>query len=149
MSGRGLFRATLDGMVPVDRQGRELWAQLLRREPRDRPVYMNVRTPRNPEFSALAHLVFTKIAEGLGQPMDAVKMYLKERTGRFDVVQVNGKTMHRYHSVSFASMTEEQFRDFWRDCEPIIVGELLGGLKSRERDEIVAIMNGDDRDYTR
>lgn len=142
MKGKGLFVAHPGGFTPYDENARKVLNKLLLKHA-DRPVFMSVRTARNPEFSAMAHVVFGKLADGLGVPMDAVKQFLKEATGRFDVVRMpNGTLQKLHHSVSFESMTEEQFRAFWNDALPIILERLLGGVRSDVYDDIVNIISG-------
>lgn len=139
----GLFTLTEQGFRPHDDRGRELHSRLLAGANPSKPVFMTVRTARNPEFSAMAHSVFTKIADGIGVPMEAVKMYLKERCGLYDTVLMPaGDTVKVYKSMSFSAMSEEQFRTFWEGALPIITGELLGGVSSKEADEIVRIIGG-------
>lgn len=147
MNRKGLFNATAAGFVPADRRGRDLLSSL---QTHGKPVFLTVRTARNPEFSALAHLVFAKVAAGIGVPMPVLKAYLKDRTGRYDLALMpDGNRVKVRHSVAFEAMSEEQFREFWNDVGPIITEELLGGVASKERDEIVDIMNGKDRDFAR
>ncbi len=154
MADKGLFFSDALGLRPMDGRAREIVA----REHRgDKPLFVTVRTPRNPEFNALAHVVFRMIAEAIGVPLEAVKMWLKEKTGRYDIVTVKPrkgtqarkarpKDVKLYHSLAFESMSEEAFRAFWVDSEPFIA-QLIGGFDSDEGRKILAIMNGDDRNY--
>jgi hypothetical protein len=145
-NSKGLFKATPEGFAPFDRRARDLHTKLFNRHD-GKPVFFTVRTARNPEFSALAHLVFTKLADGLGVPMDAVKNYLKEQTGRFDLVKMpDGSVIKQRHSVSFSAMSEEDFRAFWNDALPIILEKLLGGVRSKEYREICDILEGKSRE---
>ena len=143
MTERGLFVAQAGGFVPFDQRGRNLLDQQIRKNIAGKPVFMSVRTARNPEFSALAHVVFTKLADALGVPMEAIKVFLKEQTGRYDLVKLPGGTVVKLpHSVSFAAMSEEQFRAFWDDCLPVIFEKLLGGVSSKEYDDIMEAIQG-------
>lgn len=145
MNDKGLFKTTPVGFVPFDRRARELHATLLKRAD-DKPVFFTVRTARNPEFSAMAHVVFSKLAEGLGTNIDVIKAYLKDATGRYDVIQLrNGSTVKLRKSVAFSAMTQEQFSAFWNDCLPIIYERLLGGVPSQEYREICDILEGKDK----
>lgn len=142
MVDKGLFTITPTGFVPQDERARDLHAELIRKQ-YPKPVFMTVRTARNPEFSALAHVVFSKLADGLGVPMDAIKNYLKEQTGRFDLVKMpDGSFIKMRKSVRFSAMSEEQFRAFWDECLPIIFERLLGRVKSKEYQEIVDVLDG-------
>lgn len=146
MNDKGLFTITETGFVPFtahgDTRAHDLHQTLIRKQ-YGKPVFLTVRTARNPEFSALAHVVFSKLAAGLGVPMDAVKNYLKEQTGRFDLVKMpDGSVVKQRHSVAFSAMSEEDFRAFWTDCLPVILEKLLGGVKSAEYQEICDILEG-------
>lgn len=142
MNEKGLFSITPHGFVPLDERAADLHKHLLRKQ-YDKPVFMTVRTARNPEFSAMAHVVFTKLADGLGVPMEVVKNYLKEQTGRFDLVRMpDGTVIKQRHSVAFSAMTEEEFRAFWTDCLPVILEKLLGNVRSSEYQEICDILDG-------
>jgi hypothetical protein len=54
----------------------------------------------------------------------------------------DGTTIKVRHSVAFSAMSEEQFREFWKNSLPIIYEKLLGGVPSDEYDEIVHIIQG-------
>ena len=145
MNSKGLFRVTSEGFVPFDRRSRDLHSKLARRDD-GKPVFLTVRTARNPEFSALAHVVFGKLAKGLGVPIEVIKAYIKEQIGLYDLVRLpNGTVIKMRHSVAFSAMGEEQFREFWKYAQPVIFEKLLGGVRSKEYDEIVAIIEGHDR----
>jgi hypothetical protein len=142
VNDKGLFKLTSSGFVPCDDRAREIHGTLVRKQ-YGKPVFMTVRTARNPEFSAMAHVVFTKLANGLGVDMEIIKIFLKEQTGRFDLERLpNGTVIKRHHSVAFSAMSEEQFRAFWDAALPIIFEKLLGGVKSAEYQEIVDILAG-------
>lgn len=142
MKRPGLFTVTPDGFVPYDKAARDIHLTMVSRK-QQKPVFMQVRTARNPEFSALAHMVFSKLADGLGVPMEAIKAYLKEQTGRFDLVKMpGGNVVKMRHSTSFDAMSEEEFREFWNDCLPVIFEKLLGKVNSKEYREIVDLIEG-------
>jgi hypothetical protein len=146
MIDKGLFTITPHGFEPHDERAHTLHQRLLAQDVtrhEGKPVFMSVRTARNPEFSALAHVVFSKLADGLGVPMDAIKNYLKEQTGRFDLVKMpDGSFIKLRKSVRFSAMSEEQFRAFWDEALPIIFERLLGKVKSVEYRDIVDILDG-------
>lgn len=142
---KGLFKATPDGFVPWDERGRQLLRKMAHK---DKPIFMTVRSARNPEFSAMAHVVFSLLADGLGVPMDAIKSYLKEQTGRFDVVKMpDGSVTRLRHSIAFSAMGEEDFRAFWTDALPVIYEKLLGGVPSETYQQIVDVLAGKRKDY--
>lgn len=142
MNDKGLFRPTPAGFVPFEKRAADLLDTLLKRND-GKPVFMTVRTARNPEFSALAHVVFSLLADGLGVPMDAIKNYLKEQSGRFHLTKMpDGSVIKTRHSVAFSAMSEEQFRVFWEDCLPIIYEKLLGGVPSETYQQIVDVLTG-------
>ena len=149
MNDKGLFTVTPHGFEPHDQRAHTLHQRLLAQDVarhEAKPVFMTVRTARNPEFSALAHVVFSKLADGLGVPMDAIKNYLKEQTGRFDLVKMpDGSYVRLRKSVRFSAMSEEQFRAFWNESLPIIFERLLGRVKSKEYQEIVELLDGKPR----
>ncbi len=142
MNDKGLFKITTFGFEPHDKRARDMHAELIRKQ-YGKPVFLSVRTARNPEFSAMAHVVFSKLADGLGVPMEAVKNYLKEQTGRYDLVKLpDGTIIKLRHSVAFSAMSQEQFSAFWQDCLPVIYDKLLGGQPSETYREIVDILAG-------
>lgn len=146
MNSKGLFTVSPDGFVPRDERAREMHRILLMRN--GKPVFFTVRTARNPEFSAMAHVVFSLLADGLGVPMDAVKAYLKEQTGRFDLVKMpDGSVTKLRHSIAFSAMGEEDFRAFWTDALPVIYEKLLGGMPSETYQRIVDVLAGKRKDY--
>jgi hypothetical protein len=147
MNNKGLFNVSPDGFVPRDERARDMHRILFKRND-GKPVFFTVRTARNPEFSAMAHVVFSKLADGLGVPMDAVKAYLKEQTGRFDLVKMpDGSTTRLRHSIAFSAMSEEDFRAFWTDALPVIYEKLLGGVPSETYQQIVDVLTGKRKDY--
>lgn len=147
MNDKGLFRATPAGFVPFEKRAADMLDSLLKRND-GKPIFLTVRTARNPEFSAMAHVVFSLLADGLGVPMDAIKNYLKEQTGRFDLIKMpDGSVIKLRRSVAFSAMKEEDFRAFWTDCLPIIYEKLLGGVKSETYDQIVDVLGGNRKDY--
>jgi hypothetical protein len=147
VNDKGLFRPTPAGFVPFEKRAADLLDTLLKRND-GKPVFMTVRTARNPEFSALAHVVFSMLADGLGVPMEAIKNYLKEQSGRFDLTKMpDGTVIKTRHSVAFSAMGEEQFRAFWADALPVIYEKLLGGVPSDTYREILEVLGGNRKDY--
>src|SRR5215831_7803142 len=131
----GIFNVTETALVPLDARAKELCRTFNYRKD-NRPVMVTIRTPRNPRFSSMAHVVFSKLANGLGVPMEAIKAFLKEQTGRFDLVKMpDGTVIKLRHSTKFESMDENEFRAFWDDALPVVY-EMLGKMPSKEYQEI-------------
>jgi hypothetical protein len=142
VTDKGLFTITAEGFVPHDQRAVDMHAEMMRKD-YHKPVFLTLRTARNPEFSAMAHVVFSKLADGLGVPMDAIKNYLKEQTGRYDLVKMpDGGVVKLRKSVRFSAMTEPEFRAFWDEALPIIFEKLLGRVKSKEYQEILDVLDG-------
>lgn len=126
-------------MLPSDDRGSSLMKEL---NPGDK-VLVNVHRARNPEHNALAHVVFERIAQAIGQPMDVVKLWLKWETGRVDLVKMpNGTFIANPRSLKFESMSQQEFQSFWDDAWPIIGEKILPNIPEKDFLEIREIVGG-------
>lgn len=140
MQAKGLFSVAKNALVPMDGRGREMFGPA-GLHIGDR-VIVKIHRARNPEFNALAHAVFERIGNAIGQPMEVVKLWIKWETGRVDLVRLpTGKHIPNPRSVAFESMDENEFRDFWNDAWPIIAEKILPGIPEHDFQEIRNIVD--------
>lgn len=116
-----------------------------------------VEKDRNGKFNALYHVMLSLIVKAVNSgpastSIDALKRWVKLKTGAFDVVELpkpttctaTGEvitTSIEYHSTSFAAMGEEEFHRFAVDTVDLIRAELAPWIdRSDEWPEIIKIM---------
>lgn len=137
MIAKGLFSAGKNVLLPADGRAHEIMGRL---KPGDR-MLLTVHRARNPEHNALAHVVFEKIGEAIGSPMEVVKLWLKWETGRVDLIRLpNGKHMPNPRSFSFESMSQDEFQAFWDEAWPIISEKVLPRLPRELFEELRSIV---------
>ncbi len=137
MIAKGVFTAGKNALLPNDTRAHEIMHQL---KPGDR-VLMTVHRARNPEHNALAHVVFQRIADAIGKPMEVVKLWLKWETGRVDLVELpTGKHIPNPRSFKFESMGQDEFQAFWDEAWPIIAEKVLPNLPRETFEELRAIV---------
>src|SRR5690606_12876374 len=107
-------------------------------------VLINVHKARWPEHHRLAFAVMQRIAEAKDVPVETVLTWLKVSTGRVDFVEMpNGKIVAAPQSISFASMSQDEFRRFWDDCWKLIAEHILPDVSQEAFDEIRRIIDGE------
>lgn len=115
------------------------WAHKLEDlHPNDR-VRIKIDKDRNGKFNSLYHVMLDNLAKAINRgpaktDIDALKRWVKIKTGRYDLVELpqpttTGET-HAvdYHSTSFAKMGEEEFYQFASDTCELIRSELAPWL---------------------
>lgn len=102
---------------------------------------IKVDNDRNGKFNGFYHLMLSKVADAVNTgpattSIDALKNWVKLKTGRYDVVQLpqptpDGQT-HAidYHSTSFAKMGEAEFHQFAEDTADLIAADLAPWIQS-------------------
>lgn len=141
MEGKALFSVARGALLPMDERGKDLMGELNVGD----KVLVKVHRPRNPEHNALAHLVFGRIAKAIGQPMDVIKLWLKYETGRVDLVKMpNGKFMPNPRSLSFESMSQDEFQSFWDEAWPVIGEKIMPKIPEKDFQEIREIVTRKD-----
>lgn len=137
MEAKAIFTVAKGALLPADDRA----GSLISGSKIGDKVLVKVHRARNPEHNALAHVVFDRIAKAIGQPMDVVKLWLKWETGRVDLVKMpNGTFIANPRSLSFESMSQEEFQSFWNDAWPVIGEKIMPGLPEKEFAEIRAIV---------
>lgn len=139
MQGKALFTVGKGALLPADERGSSLMNELKVGD----KVLVNVHRARNPEHNALAHVVFERIGLAIGQPMDVVKLWLKWETGRVDLVKMpNGKFIPNPRSMSFESMSQDEFQKFWDEAWPVIGEKIMPNIPEKDFREIRDIVTG-------
>jgi Protein of unknown function (DUF1367) len=138
MKAKGVFTAIKhNGFIPYDDRAHEI---LNRMKEGDR-VLLTIHRARNPEHNALAHVVFQKIAESIGQPSDVVKLWIKWELGYVDLVCLpSGRHLPVPRSISFAQMGQDEFQKFWDEAWVVIGEKILPQLPQKIFEEIRAIV---------
>lgn len=139
MEAKGIFTAGSQALIAHDARARDI---MLRLQPGDR-VLVKVHKARNPEHHRLAFAVLSRISEASGVPAEAILYYLKEQTGKVDIVRLpNGRHVPCPKSIRFESMPQDEFQAFWNEAWLIISERLLPGIPEKDFNEIRAIVAG-------
>jgi len=107
---------------PVDDESLEEFSKL----PVGKPLEVTVRQPRNAAHHRLFFALCARIANARGVTTEAVADVLKIATGH--VVTIDTKKYGRIlvpKSISFASLDQTAFRDFFERCAAVIYEEWL------------------------
>jgi hypothetical protein len=106
-------------------------------------VLIKVRRPRYPEHNALAHVVMKKLADATGHSPEAIKMWLKCRTGRVDLVRLpDGKLLPHEQPMDFESMPQDEYQQWWDEAVEVIKEEMFEKLPQQTFEEIRDIIAG-------
>lgn len=114
-------RRTVGGIVPVDMDGFEILEGL----PMGRDFFISARVHRNPKF----HRMFMGAVKHLFNHRDDYSVYdefrkdIAIKLGHYTVEIVRGKHKAVAKSISFASMDEISFREFFKAFEAIATGK--------------------------
>ncbi len=134
---RAFFTRTLSGLTPDDDVAREM----LRGIAVGRVVAVEVYRPRNLEFLRLYWAMASKIADAIGVETDNVSDVLKVKTGHYTTVQTKSETLKFPRSISFAKMTEPEFKAFFERCCRIICTEWLPHMDHKQvQSELLEMM---------
>ena len=140
MKRKGVFRANSCELIPVDERAEEIVAEMYGKQ---KPALVWVHTARYPDHHRFAFAVLQKIAESIGQPVELVLTWLKRETGRFDFIRLpDGTTEKHYHSISFASMSQEDFQSWWNDAMTVIREQVLPNAPEAVYQELREMLAG-------
>lgn len=144
MTDKGVFIRSINGdFIPYDERAMEITISC----PVGKKVLMRVHKARNPEHNGLAHAVFQKIAQAIGQPLDVVKLWLKWETGRVDLVKMpNGRRIANPRSFAFEAMSQDDFQAFWNDALPIIAEKVMPQMPQEVYEELRRMISGNAND---
>jgi len=134
MKAKGTFSVGKGGvLIPHSEQAREIAGKL---NVGDR-VLVHVHKARWPEHHDLAWWVFRKVGNSIGEPAEKVLLWLKVATGRVDFERLpNGKLIPLPHSISFESMSQDEFQRFWDDCWPILTEQIVPNMPDEDYEEL-------------
>lgn len=102
--------------------GRES-AELLSKLPHGKPLFAEVRQPRNGKHHRLFWSLCHRIGESVGSDGDAVAHVLKLRTGHCREIRTKRGVELMPLSISFAKMDQTDFSKFFDKCLDIITSE--------------------------
>lgn len=110
----------------------------------DEKVLVTVHRARYPEHHRLVMAVVSKIAEAMGVAHNVILLWLKWETGLIDIVELpNGMRCHDPRSISFESMGQDEFQEWWNDALIVIKEKMLPKLNAREFRQVRDIITGE------
>ena len=140
MEETGTFSVGKGVLLPLDDLARTLVGKL---KVGDR-VLVKVHRPRNPDHHRLAFAVLQRIAAAKGESVETVLTWLKVALGRVDfVLMPSGKSVACPRSISFSSMSQDEFQRFWNEALRLIFEHIMPGLPEPEYEELRAMIAGD------
>ncbi len=115
------YWAIREGMTlrPFGRESGEQFDKL----PRGKPVFVEVRQPRNAKHHRLFWTLCHRIGAAVGTDADAIAFVLKLRTGHVQEVKTKRGAVSMPLSISFAKMDQTDFSKFFDKCLDVITGE--------------------------
>ncbi len=130
MRGQVIMRRTKDGLVPVGPEGQAILDRL---KLGDR-VLVKMHRPRSIEQSRLFWAFLTKVAEATEfDSPERLLTHLKVALGRYDLERLpDGRPGIVPHSISFASMSQDDFHKFFDESVKLICSEMLPGVESAD-----------------
>lgn len=138
MEGTALFTVAKGALLPKDDRAEDMLKNKLNVGDK---VLVKVHRARNPEHNALAHKVFDVIAKATGYSPEVIKLWLKNETGRVDLVKLpTGKYMPAPRSMKFESMTQDEFQAFWDEAWVIIGEQVMPHIPEKDFEEIRSIV---------
>ena len=136
-----VFRKRLKGFVPADEDAEKFCLRIKHGD----QVVMEARRPRNirhhKKYWALCGIVADNTDYGWSK--NHVDYFFKIATGHFEEATDRNGNIHKItHSISFESMDQDEFNDFYKSviditCKHLIPGLEEGALK-QELEEIAA-----------
>ena len=88
-------------------------------------VEVEAKKKRNGKFHKKYFVMLRVVAEQLNCKLDDLHDFIKEKTGRYDIVSIGGVVRKSYHSISFSKMDGIEFACYY-DESIVVVAELLG-----------------------
>lgn len=128
---------TQGGLTPSNERAREMLGAI---KPGDR-VLIRVMSNRRIKQHNLLWAMMTVVGDAKGIPADQFLMWLKIRLGHADMVTLmDGKVVPAPRSISFASMPQAEFGQFFREATKIILEEVLPELgESAYREKLMEL----------
>lgn len=138
---RVLARRTFSGFVACDEQAQEEF----RRVPVGKPVYIEIKTARNPRQHRLLFALLNIMTEAGEFPStEAALVALKIATGHVESVQIdrNGTMCLTPKSISYAQMPQSEFAAWFDSAVKVMTERWLPGVTSetlrKELEEMVS-----------
>jgi len=129
MKRRGVWRATAEGLKPVDEAARETFAALKAGQ----DVLAAVHRPRHIEHHNWFMAMLQKVAEAKGETQDYLLAQIKIALGLVDFIRMpSGKVVAALRSVSFESMDQAEFAEVSVAAVRLICEQILPGLEPSE-----------------
>jgi len=128
-------------LVPHDHEARAQLAKLRRGDVIDVEIFQRrVRT-----FSNALHLLFKRIGQSKGVRVRNVRGLLMIATGRFDMVNLSGRTTPIAWSTSPGEMSSAELQVFWEDARAWITNNVLPTLSAYDADDVRGLIDAVDR----
>lgn len=100
-------------------------ATVFSRLPLGSSLHVEVRRPRNGKHHRLYWVLCHRMANAIGCDSEALSDFLKVKTGHVRIVKTKDGIEEFPASISYASMDQDQFREFFDKCI-IIISEKFG-----------------------
>lgn len=136
-----LFRRDISSLRPVNSQADDV----MRRLKHGDLVSVDVRKPRNVGMHRLYWALCQLVASNMDGDFssEVVSDVIKVRTGHVTVVRTKKGEVFIPKSISFASLDQIQFAEFFDRAIKVVVSDILPGLDSDTlRSEVEAIIGG-------
>ncbi len=122
-------------------------AEAFEHVPTGKDLFVVIRSRRNPKQHRLAWALASKLVDGCDflHDSDEAMTYLKFKTRHVKVImdQKTGKSFLMPKSISFASMTQEQFSRFLNRAIYVVCSEIIPSLdEARLRAELLEMIGG-------
>ena len=126
MAGSGAIILRKEGRVLVAEDARSIGRLAKIKDGKE--VLVEVTTPRNPKHQRLFEVLITKVAESGAWELsrEALRDWCKFRTGHVNKFEIDGKLWVTPKSISPASMTQADFKEFFDRAIFYICREILG-----------------------
>lgn len=130
---------------PVDGESAEIMAKLQA----DKPMHIEAKMPRNARHHRKFFKLVNVIANGIGCSPLALRRHLLKRTGHVVAIKMRDGFVIEYPaSISFASMDQTEFNEFYNQCVDIIVTD-LGIRRPDILEQVKDLIDGDMADAIR
>jgi len=123
-------------LAPADNEAIAVFSHLNK----DELVTIAIYRERNRRFNAKVNLIIERVAKLHGMRSRNLRAWLAAKTGRADVIYVDGAPVSVPWSTSVRDMSAAEFAAFWDDAKPHLY-ELIKDQHSPEVDDIIESLN--------
>lgn len=135
---KAYFRKHLSSLVPSEEKAEEMLSKIKHGD----YVLVEVKRQRNPfhhrKFFALLNLVFKN--QEHYQSVDDLLDVFKLRVGHAKVIETRDGVERVPKSISFGSMSQDEFEPFYEKCVDFLIAEVIPGLDRAELEREVMEM---------